>query len=385
MRVGVTGAFGFLGASFVAELLARNDGGGRAEVVAFGARTLRNPLFDPEAVRVERLDLMEGRNAAEGRDLAERFRGLDVLAHFAGKVGYRVAEKREVWDVNVLGTNRVFEAAARAGVGRVLYVSSVSALGPAPEGRFLDEGDRPYDDPRGAWSLMSPEAAAAAVKSSKRGDYGFLRSSVSVYLDSKLAGLELAHAFGRENGLDIVSILPGTAVGPGEVHTGIGALVAKIWRGELAFSVPGMTAFMDSGDFARGAVLAMGKGKPGEDYILAGGPGGNLSYADFAALVSRVRSGNTGHGTAPTKAGRSRPFVVPASLALAGGAIAERIAPGIGLSRGLVASGLARIACDSRKAIRDLGYAPDTPLPDSILASARAAGLLSPLPGLSRS
>lgn len=366
MRVGVTGAFGFLGASFVAELLSRpTAGSGATEIVAFGARTMRNPLFDPEAVRVEKLDL-----SGEG-DPAEKFRGLDVLAHFAGRVGYRVSEKREVWDINVLGARRVFDAAARAGVGLVLYVSSVSALGPAPAGRFLRESDRPFGSASGAWSLDSLQAVNAAIESSLRGDYRFLRRSVSVYLDSKLAGLELAHGFARETGLPVVSILPGTAVGPGEVHTGIGALVGKVWRGELGFSVPGMTAFMDSGDFARGAALAMEKGRPGEDYILAGGPEDNLSYADFAALVSKVAldaRGRPGEGR--------KPRVVPASLALAGGSLAELLAPGLGLSRGLVASGLARIVCDSEKAIRELGYAPVTPLADSVRACARASGLM---------
>ncbi len=370
MRIGVTGAFGFLGASFVAELLSRrSEGPGRErtepEILAFAGRTTRNPLFDPAAVRVERLDLMGERN------LAERFCDLDVLAHFAGKVGYRSAEKREVWDINVLGARRVFEAAARAGVGKILHVSSVSALGPAPEGAFLDESDRPYDDDRSSWSLMSRELVSAAIDSSMRGDYGFLRSSVSVYLDSKLASLELAHSLGDELGLDIVSILPGTAVGPGEVHRGIGSLIGKIWKGELGFSVPGMTAFMDSGDMARGAILAMEKGTPGEDYILAGSPEGNLRYADFAALVMWVASRQRG-----AKKTRTRPFVVPPPLALAGAALAETIAPGLGLSRGLVASGIARIACDSRKAIRELGYEPSTPLADSILAYARSAGLV---------
>jgi dihydroflavonol-4-reductase len=329
---------------------------------------LKNPLFDPAAVHVELLDLLGE------RELAKRFRGLDILAHFAGKVGYSVAEKREVWDINVLGTRKLFEAAARAGVGKVLYVSSVSALGAAPEGRLLHESDRPYDRPRSAWSLMSREAVASAIESSARGDYGFLRSSVSVYLDSKLAGLELAHSSEYWKGLGIVTILPGTAIGPGEVHAGIGALVEKIWKGELAFSLPGMSSFMDSGDFARGAVLAMEKGKPGEDYILAGAPESNLSYADFAALVTRTAAGRGG-----TKKGPSRPFVTPPFLALAGAALAERIAPGLGLSRGLVASGLARIACDSGKAIRELGYEPSTPLAESILAYARAAGLVQPL------
>ncbi|TFG83193.1 MAG: NAD-dependent epimerase/dehydratase family protein, partial [Spirochaetales bacterium] len=47
MKIGVTGAFGFLGANVVAQALSQ----GR-QVVAFASKTRSNPLFDPDLVEV---------------------------------------------------------------------------------------------------------------------------------------------------------------------------------------------------------------------------------------------------------------------------------------------------------------------------------------------
>lgn len=358
MKLGVTGAFGFLGASFTANVLEHRPGIG---IVAFSSRTASNPLFDPARAELRHIDI------GDVSGLGHAFAGLDAIAHFAGKVGYGIREKKAVWDANVVGLVNVLRAASGSGARKILYVSSVSALGPAPRGRLLNESDRPYDDLPSSWSFATRDAALDAVSRSLAGDYGFLRDSVSVYLDSKLAGLEWALENGPALGLDIVPILPGTAVGAGEVHTGIGEMVARIASGKLKVSIPGWTSFVDSRDFADGALLAFERGKPGSAYIISGPESCNLTYADFAALVGKVAA-SLGR---PVFSGGGKPLVAPPGLALVAGSLAERFFPASGLSRGLVASGLARVVCDIGKARRELGYNPTTPIESSIGACLR--------------
>jgi hypothetical protein len=136
MKIGVTGAFGFLGANFIASLLddrrQTHSIGDDVGITAFASRTRSNPLFDPSAVRVEGLDVLDY------EDMARKFAGLDAIAHFAGRVDYSIRAKRSVWVANVLGTKRVLDAAMSAGVGRVLHVSSICVLGTRSRG-----GDRP--------------------------------------------------------------------------------------------------------------------------------------------------------------------------------------------------------------------------------------------------
>jgi nucleoside-diphosphate-sugar epimerase len=350
VKIGVTGGFGFLGATTVAELLERPLDP-EQEIVAFGSRNFASPLFDAGRVISLPLDIFD----AAG--LAQAFDGLDVLIHFAGKVGFSAAEKESVWRANVIGAHNVFSAVLAARLTLLVNISSVSALGPAPAihssgavsiARPLVETDRPYDDETTAWTFRSRDEALAAVEKSLRGDFSFLEKSRCVYLDSKLAALELAHDMRERRGLPVINVMPGTAIGPGEAHAGIGSLIQSIADGGMRFALPGSCSFMYSGDFARGVGQAVRNGKAGEDYILAGKPEANLSLAELGGKVLSV-AGKKG-----------RMVKVPKNLALAGASFAERFMPKLGISRGLVESGCVKAPCDCGKAIRDLGYSPET-------------------------
>ncbi len=70
-RIGVTGAFGFLGANFIAALLEGRPALGFGEdvqVTAFASRTRSNPLFDASKVSIEHLDVIDD------DDMARKFR-----------------------------------------------------------------------------------------------------------------------------------------------------------------------------------------------------------------------------------------------------------------------------------------------------------------------
>ncbi len=364
MRIGVTGAFGFLGAATVAALLEEPLSPGQ-RIIAFGSRTARSPLFDTALVEQRRIDILDGAS------LAREFSGLDILFHFAGKVGFSAREAESVWRVNVEGARAVFEAVLEACIPLLVNVSSVSALGPAPRERPLNEDDRPYDDPGAPWMLASREAALTAARKSGRDESwdrdAFLKTLRCVYLDSKLAALELARDMHEKAGLPVINILPGTAVGAGEAHEGIGTLIRAMALGRFSIVSPGVCSFMDSRDFAKGARSAALKGKPGRDYILAGMPGNNLDFAGLRRMVldAAGRTGAAGkrifHGGFCLAAQRKP--------ALAAAFLAELVLPGLGLSRGLVESGSVRAPCDISRATRELGYSPGTPLEKSIRLS----------------
>jgi len=361
MKIGVTGAFGFLGARFVAALLERNRHvpvQKRFEVTAFSSRTRSNPLFDPRQVTAVSLDILDAANVTAA------FAGLECVAHFAGRVEFESSRKREVWDANVIGTLRVFDAALAAGVGRLLHVSSVNALGGSAGPALLDEHATPYENPGRAQSFRSAAEALAAVRQSCAGDYSFLRRVHGAYLDSKLAGWELAKFYARERGLDVVTVFPGTAVGAGDLHHGISDLVDRAWEGRLRIAFSGATSFVDAGDFAEGAVLAVERGRAGDGYILSGRDDENLTYPEFIELISSVAAAGTG------RPGR-RCLALPRPLALGVASVIEWLAPGGQLSRALAESGSVRNVCTSAKARAELGYANRTPLSASVLECRR--------------
>jgi nucleoside-diphosphate-sugar epimerase len=71
-------------------------------------------------------------------DLVAAFRGADAVVHLAWLI-QPSRDRATTRSVNVDGSRRVFDAAAAAGVGTIVYASSVGAYSPGPKDRAVDE------------------------------------------------------------------------------------------------------------------------------------------------------------------------------------------------------------------------------------------------------
>ncbi|MCY2925999.1 MAG: NAD-dependent epimerase/dehydratase family protein [Planctomycetota bacterium] len=135
MKALVTGASGFVGSHLVERLLGEGAqvaclaraGSDLARLAEAGAAVIRPDWEDPAA-------------------LARATDGADVVFHAAGLTRGRSAG--EYMAANAAVTARLVQAAASAGVGRFVYVSSLAAAGPNPSVAPLDESylARPSDD-----------------------------------------------------------------------------------------------------------------------------------------------------------------------------------------------------------------------------------------------
>jgi UDP-glucose 4-epimerase len=126
LRVVVFGASGNVGTALLSAL--RSDS--RVGSVVAVARRLPTP-----AARGD----VDWRSADIGvDDLDSVVRGADVVVSLA----WRIQPSRkltELWQTNVLGSSRVFEATARANVASLVYASSVGAYVRGPRDRAVDE------------------------------------------------------------------------------------------------------------------------------------------------------------------------------------------------------------------------------------------------------
>jgi nucleoside-diphosphate-sugar epimerase len=140
----VTGATGFVGGAVLAALAPR------AEVRAL----VRRPVSASDGV-----DRVIGDLSAPS-SLAAACAGVRTVIHAASYVG---SEVDRCWAVNARGTAALVRAARRAGVERIIYVSTASVYGPGPH-RDLDP-DGATRRPRSAASasrLAAEEAVRAA-------------------------------------------------------------------------------------------------------------------------------------------------------------------------------------------------------------------------------
>jgi dihydroflavonol-4-reductase len=296
----VTGATGFVGAAVARELRAAN-----VFDVRLSARTAR-PGF-PVA-----LDL------ADPSGFAAALAGCRYLFHVAADYRLWVPDEAVMRRVNVDGTVALLRAAAAAGVERVVYTSSVAALGLTEDGSPADE--------------TTPVKPAHHIGAYKRSKY-----------DAEQAVRARAAA-----GQNIVIVNPSTPVGPGDVKpTPTGQMVLDAAAGR-------MPAYVDTGlnivhvdDVAAGHVLALHKGVAGEAYILGSE---NLMLREFLGLIAAA-------------SGRRAPSVrLPIGPLMPLAWVLERVADVTGkaplMTPDILNMARKRMFFSSRKAERDLGYRP---------------------------
>lgn len=125
MRVVVTGASGNVGTS-VLEALGREE---KVEEIVGIAR--RVPDVEMPKVEWTSADVTAD-------SLVPLFAGADAVVHLAWAI--QPSRDESVTErINVEGSRRVFDAVARAGVGALVYASSVGAYSPGPKERRVDE------------------------------------------------------------------------------------------------------------------------------------------------------------------------------------------------------------------------------------------------------
>ncbi|HEY7199633.1 MAG TPA: NAD-dependent epimerase/dehydratase family protein [Candidatus Dormibacteraeota bacterium] len=226
MRIFLTGATGFVGGHV---LRALRDAGHEVRALVRGPVSRFADLSGAEPI--------EGDLERPG-ELVAPLRGCEALVHVAARYSFAPSERAALRRVNVLGTAGLLEAARLAGVERAVVTSSSAAVGPAPGGRPATEAD---------W-----DAGA--------GGSAYHRSKV----EQERAALAAR--------LPVVRVLPTAPVGPGDWKpTPTGQLVLDFARGRMLVRPPaGGLNLVAVEDVARGHLLALERGRPGERYLLAG-------------------------------------------------------------------------------------------------------------------
>ena len=229
MRLFVTGATGFVG-SHVAQQAAERG----ADLMCL-ARPSSNLTHLPKAATVVQGDLRRPQT------FASALRGCDALVHVAADYRLWVPDPAEMYQANVEGTRELLRMAREAGVGRVVYTSSVATMGFKTDGTVVDE--------------ETPVSEADMIGHYKRSKW--------------LAEQEAMAA--AQAGQAVVILNPTTPIGPRDTKpTPTGRIVVDFLNGNFPAYVDTGLNLVDVREIAAAHLTALERGRFGERYILGG-------------------------------------------------------------------------------------------------------------------
>ena len=288
--------------------------------------------------------------------------GVEFVFHMAASTSFDPSRKRRQWLVNVEGTRNVLEAVRQSpSIRKLCYTSSVNALGaPNPPGSIGNfESSNPYTGVPRLHAFRSSEEILAFADGIRKGRLPRWEKRIGLgYFDSKLAAQELTQFYAGRHGLNVVSVLPGTAFGPYDFLIGNGLYLLSLYRGRLPGILKGGISTVHVMDVIEGHVLAMEAGPPGSRYIITGRAEDNLLFKDAMRTMADILRERF-----PWKKIRTPSFVIPAWSANAAAFFSEKLAalrrrPCL-LSRAAVKAGSLPLFYTYQNAARDLGYMPN--------------------------
>lgn len=224
----VTGGTGFLGSHLIRALVAAGKPV-RALYRNQPPSRLQDIFHKIEWVQGDILDICELEDAMEG---------VSQVYHCAAIVSFQAGDKGRIMKINVEGTANVVNAALDAGVKKLLYVSSVAAIGRAKDNGPINEECEWQD-------------------SDNNSRYG-----VSKHLG------EMEVWRGIAEGLDAVIVNPAIILGSGFWNDGSGALLKNAYK-EFPFYTLGVNGFVDVEDVVKVMMRLMDSEIEGERYILS--------------------------------------------------------------------------------------------------------------------
>jgi dihydroflavonol-4-reductase len=245
-RVAITGATGFVG-SAVARAFLR---------AGYAVRVLLRDSSPREALSGLEVETANA-DLAVPQTFSAALAGCQGLVHVAADYRLFVTDPKPLYRVNVEGTRTLMQAALAAGVKRIVYTSSVAALGHGDGGAPADED--------------TPSRLAGMIGHYKRSKF--------------LAEAEVARLV-AESGLPAVIVNPSAPVGPRDRKpTPTGQMVLDAACGR-------MPAYLDTGlnivhvdDVAEGHRLAYERGRIGRRYVVGGD---NLPLKDIFAAIAQL-------------------------------------------------------------------------------------------------
>ena len=229
-KVLVTGATGFLGAYILQELLQKGY------AVRALRRSQQSPFFLPPAAAAA-VEWVEG-DILDIVSLEEAMVGTRLVVHAAAMVSFDPGQRKDMYRTNIDGTINVVDCALQQEVEKLVYISSVAALGRPDSGQIVEETD--------PWDAVKPDTHYAASKYQ--------------------AEMQVWRAMAE--GLRAVILNPSTILGYGDWNKGSCAIFKSVYQ-SFPWYTKGITGFVDVRDVARAVGLILQSNLVDQRFIIS--------------------------------------------------------------------------------------------------------------------
>lgn len=238
-KILVTGSAGLVGKALVRQLLQKDF-----QVVA---------LYHKTPLRIEDKNLTPVQcDLLDTSDLENLLQGITEVYHCAGLVSFSPGKRNDLFKINVEATANIVNASLNAGIKKLVYVSSVAAMGKRRGEELIHEK-----------MYWTPETGN------------------SLYAQSKYLG-EMEVWRGIAEGLKAVIVNPSVILGNGDWHSGSTALFKKVYDGFKWYS-EGITGFVGLKDVCRAMIELMESDIHSERFIISAD---NKSYKDILFAIA---------------------------------------------------------------------------------------------------
>lgn len=228
----VTGATGLVGSHLLSRLV---QGGQKVRAIYRSVIPDLSISNEVEWVKADILDILSMEEAMEG---------IQQVYHCAAVVSFNPTQKKQLHQVNIEGTANVVNAALEKGIEKMIFMSSVAALGRIREDIPIDESMN--------WT---PETSNSEYGKSKY-----------------LAEMEVWRGIGE--GLNAVIVNPVIILGAGDWNNGSTAIFKSAYN-EFPWYTEGISGFVDVADVVNAMIALMESNIHSQRFILSGE---NISY-----------------------------------------------------------------------------------------------------------
>lgn len=231
-KILVTGGTGFLGAYIIKELISRG----------FPVRAIKRASSNlPEFIEgdiLKKVEWVEG-DILDLISLGDAMRDIEIVIHAAAVVSFSAADRAQMYNINVQGTANVVNTALESGVRKLVYISSVAALGRKKDGAVVNENTK--------WEES--------------------RSNTHYAISKYRAELEVWRGFAE--GLEGVVLNPATILGYGNWNDGSSAIFKNVYN-EFGWYTNGINGFVDVEDVAKATVELTNSDITEERFVICG-------------------------------------------------------------------------------------------------------------------